>query len=756
MSVRGEIHLTTNGEARTIALEVPKFTIGRGPENSLCLPVSVVSRLHAEVIRLGQDFLLRDLGSTNGSFINGSRITEQMLGDGDLVRFGGNGPEMTFRLIEHESGQVISVPLPPPPKSATATLMDSLIQKLEEVQHDVCEEANARQLLAESYLNKGSHDRALEALTKYNDTTNLIALPIVSRASVLLWVGRVYLERKQLELAIDALQRSLNSYQQAGGPANEGRGDDTGLAAVHASLGRALINNSDLLSARDHLHRAMLSARRAGNVRWRAEAHYLLGKVDWKEGDFEGARYNWSRAARMSEEAGDALLRGRVQLQQALVLYTEGKLKEAVPAYQVAIEQIAESGNVRLLLKAYSSLSRVLARLGSWRAMEKLLDDRLLLARQRQLGKAEAVALTDLAELKLLQGDLNAAQQSIEQAVQIHGKTIYARTQRILGRVWQANQRTTEAIDAFEKGLAAARETGAIEEQVLIGFELAQSQAEIGDFVRARQQLEAAEVATSLDPALNLMARALYTRGQIHAASGESNEASRCFSQSLSIFQTIGDPFRTALCHAAIGELRLNQRRPESARAHLEEARTLFAKLGARGEMQRVEARLASAALSDVQPAMTVALPILGGTAQLSLSRQSKTGNLPTTMLPAVQRILVAVANDELAAILQRGLEVENFFVDRVQDGREALDRAMTQANTYQLLLLDALLEHKSGFDLCRELRKLKRETPVILLGGRQGVEDKIEALQAGADDFLSKRNLVFEELLAKVEALLR
>lgn len=753
MSLRGELHLTVNGEARTIALESPKFTIGRGPENSLCLPVSVVSRLHAELIRLGQDFILRDLGSTNGSFINGSRVTELMLSDGDHIRFGSNGPEMSFRMIENESGQVIALA---PPKNVTTSLMDSLIQKVEGVQTDVCEEANARQLLAEAFLNKGSHDRALEALTKYNDTTNLIALPVPSRASILLWVGRVYLERKQLEPAIDALSRSLNYYQQTG----EGKGDDTGLAAVHASLGRALLNKGELLSARDHLHRAMLNSRRAGNVRWRAEAHYLLGKVDWKEGDFEGARYNWGRAARMSEESGDALLEARVQLQQALVLYTEGKLKEAIPAYQSAIERISLTGNIRLLLKAYSSLSRVLARLGSWRAMDKLLDDRLQLAQAYNLLKAEAVALTDLAELRLLRGDLIAARQSIEQAVQIHGKTIYARTQRILGRVLQASRRMPEAMEAFEKGLAAARETGAIEEQVLIGFELAVMHAETGDTLRAFQQLESAEAATSLDPALNLMARALYTRGQIHAAANQPNEAGRCFSQSLSIFQTIGDQFRTALSHAAIGELRLNQRRPESARAHLEEARTLFAKLGAMAEMRRVEARLTSGTLFDVRPAMTVTLPALGGTAQLSLSRQALTGTLITAPLPGVQRVLVAVTSDELAAILQRGLEVENFFVDRIQNGREALERALqssgNSAQGYQLLLLDALLEYKSGFDICRELRKSKRETPIILLGGRQGVEDKIEALQAGADDFLSKRNLVFEELLAKIEALLR
>ena len=750
MSVRAEIHLTFNNEARRAALDAQRFTIGRGPENSLCLPVSVVSRLHAEIIRLGNDFLLRDLGSTNGCYVNNTRVAEQVLADEDVIRFGSNGPELTFRLIENESGEIVS--LAAQPRNTTAGLMASLSERLAGSVTDVCEEASVRQLLAESHLNKGEHDRALEILAKYADSQNLLPLPANFKASALLWLGRVHLESKQLDLAIEALKRSLNFYQQA----EADQTDDTGLAAAHAALGRALVNEGDLLTSRDQLHRALLASRRAGNVRWRAEAHYLLGKVDWKEGEFEGARYNWSRAGRMAEEAGDALLESRIQMQEGLVLYTEGKLKEAVPVYQAAIRKIAAVGNVRLLLKGYSSLSRVLARLGSWRAMEKLLDERLRLAREHNLAKAEAVAQTDLAELKLLQGYVAAAEAAVQQAVQLHGQTAYARTQRILGRVLQADHEPALAIEAFEKGLIAARERGAIEEQVLIGLELAQAFTESGELDKARQQLEAAEAATSLDPALNLMARALFTRGQIHAAANEPNEANRCFSQSLSIFQTVGDPFRAALSHAAIGELRLTQRRPESARAHLEEARAAFAKLGALVEARRVEAKLATATLSEVQPAMTAVLPAMGGTAQLSLAHQTLTGGLKTKALPGVQRVLVAVANQDLAAILQRGLEVENYLVERAQDGREALERAGAQAQSFQLLLLDALLEHKSGFDVCRELRKAKRETPVILLGGRQGVEDKIEALQSGADDFLSKRNLVFEELLAKVEALLR
>ncbi len=179
----------------------------------------------------------------------------------------------------------------------------------------------------------------------------------------------------------------------------------------------------------------MLSARRVGNTRILAEVHLSLGKVDWKDGDFDGARYNWMRSARLAEGLNAPLLEARVELQQAFVLYSEGKLKEAAERYELVIERIKGIGNERLLLKAYGYLSRVLVRLGSWGHARRLLDERLSLARQRSIRKAEAVALTDKADLELLEGNVKAASETIEEALRLHGTSIYARTQRILGRV---------------------------------------------------------------------------------------------------------------------------------------------------------------------------------------------------------------------------------------------------------------------------------------------------------------------------------
>lgn len=744
MSVNGKLHLSVGDAESVFLLEAPRFTIGRGSENSLCLPDQSISRYHAEVIRLGGDFLLRDLGSTNGSFINGDRVTEQLLNDGDTIRFGNAGIKLLFKLTR---GKKRSPTAERSSHGKTDNLLESLSGKLNTLSSDERDEVSLRCILAEAHLNQGEPDAALERLSKYDDAAELDSIPLRERSMVLLWTGRAHLERKDYTVAMEALHKSLEYYTQVA--------EETGIAEAHASLGRALIGVGNLFAARDHLHRATLIARKAGNARLRAEIHLLLGKLDWKEGDFEGARYNWTGAARLAEGTSDKLLQASVQLRQAFLLYSEGKLKEAVPVYQTAIDQIEESGNVRFLLKAYSSLSRALTRLGLWVATERFLEDRLRLAREYKLAKAEAVAFTDLAELRFLQGNLTAAWNTIEAALERHGSTVYPRTQRMLGQILSARGQHAEAIAELEKGLDASSEKPAIEEQILLKLTLALAHLEAGDVEQAREQLESVEAVTSLNPALSVIGRLLYTRGCVCAAEGLVSEANRSFTQSLSVFENIGEPFRIGLCEAAIGRLRTRTNRPESGRAHLESAQQIFAKLGAAAELERVEAELKTETYVNVRPAMTRALTgTLARTAALSMS------NLPTMAISIFRvkphHILVAVTNDQLVTILTKGLEAENYVVDCVQDGREALKRATGAKYSYDLLVLDALLEHYSGFDICRELRKNKLETPIVLLGSRQGVEDKIEALQAGADDFISKKNLVFEELLAKIDVLLR
>jgi tetratricopeptide (TPR) repeat protein len=741
----GELRLKLEGQEQVFLLEAPTTTIGRGSRNSLALPDHSVSRYHAELIRLDKDYLLRDLGSANGSFVNGVRISEQLLNNGDVLRFGTSGLEITFKLVT--AADSVGDPVHHP-QNTTDSLLTVLSTKLDLLAGDEREEVNLRCVLAEANLNKGQPDKALEVLSKYTQPESLHSLPDESRAKALYWLGRSYVEGKQYGAARDTLLSVIDLYMQLA--------DDSGIAGARTALGQALIGVGEWSVARDNLHRALFTARKTGNSRLHVEVHLQLGRLDWKEGDFDGASFNWSRAARLSEDLNDPLLEARVQLQRAFILYSEGKLKEAVPAYELVIEQIEKIGNVRFLLKAQSNLSRTLTRLGSWTATERLLEFRLRLSRENALSKSEAVALTDLAELRYLQGKLNAAWNVIQTAVKRHGKTVYARTQRILGRILSARENHKAAIEEYRRGLDVANLKGALEEQILLGVELALAYLELGEKNKANEQLKAVESDPMLDPGLSLMARALYARGLIHTAFGQAVEAHRAFTQSLSIFTSIGDPYRMALCHAAIGTLRADMGRAESARAHLEEAKEIFARIGAGSELERTERQLASVMYENVIPAMTRELPPgLSLTAPLSMAMFS-TGKLSQTIMEQKpHRILVAEADDVLASILEKGLEAENYAVDRVVDGRVALERAVSPKYSYDLLVLDTLLEHRSGFDVCRDLRKAQLDVPLILLGSRQGSEDKIEALQAGADDFICKKGMAFEELLAKMESIL-
>lgn len=107
----------------------------------------------------------------------------------------------------------------------------------------------------------------------------------------------------------------------------------------------------------------------------------------------------------------------------------------------------------------------------------------------------------------------------------------------------------------------------------------------------------------------------------------------------------------------------------------------------------------------------------------------------------------------EIARFITRGLQAEGYAVDAVVDGREALDRARRQ--DYRLVILDRMLPYIDGLEVCRLLRQERRDCMVIMLTAKDRLEDKLEGLRGGADDYLTKP-FAFDELLARLEALQR
>lgn len=117
-------------------------------------------------------------------------------------------------------------------------------------------------------------------------------------------------------------------------------------------------------------------------------------------------------------------------------------------------------------------------------------------------------------------------------------------------------------------------------------------------------------------------------------------------------------------------------------------------------------------------------------------------------------RILVVEDEHKIANAIKKGLEQEAFAVDVTYDGDDGLDFALS--GDYDLVILDRMIPgNQDGFGILQEMRKEKMHTPVIFVTAKDQIGDKVEGLNAGADDYLIKP-FAFEELLARVRALLR
>ena len=116
-------------------------------------------------------------------------------------------------------------------------------------------------------------------------------------------------------------------------------------------------------------------------------------------------------------------------------------------------------------------------------------------------------------------------------------------------------------------------------------------------------------------------------------------------------------------------------------------------------------------------------------------------------------KVLVVEDDPKIAAAVKRGLEAEGFRVEVAADGDEGWWRASEGA--YDLVVLDIMLPRRNGYVVCRDLREAGVWTPILMLTAKDGDLDEAEALDTGADDYLSKP-FSFPVLLARVRALLR
>jgi DNA-binding response OmpR family regulator len=116
-------------------------------------------------------------------------------------------------------------------------------------------------------------------------------------------------------------------------------------------------------------------------------------------------------------------------------------------------------------------------------------------------------------------------------------------------------------------------------------------------------------------------------------------------------------------------------------------------------------------------------------------------------------RILVVEDEHKIASSIKKGLEQESYAVDVAFTGNDGYDLASTE--DYDLLIIDLMLPGMDGVTITKTLRSNQIHTPILMLTAKGQLEDKVEGLDSGADDYLTKP-FAFEELLARIRALIR
>jgi two-component system OmpR family response regulator len=118
-----------------------------------------------------------------------------------------------------------------------------------------------------------------------------------------------------------------------------------------------------------------------------------------------------------------------------------------------------------------------------------------------------------------------------------------------------------------------------------------------------------------------------------------------------------------------------------------------------------------------------------------------------------VMRVLVVEDETRMADVIRRSLTKEGLATDVARDGEEAL--AMAAGVDYDVIVLDVMLPRRSGFEVCTVLRERGVWSPVLMLTARDGIEDRVAGLDAGADDYLVKP-FALPELHARLRSLIR
>src|SRR6201988_420618 len=471
--------------------------------------------------------------------------------------------------------------------------------------------ALARCALATALEQQGHYGDSLAAVAMYESTESRAKLDDETISFLRVQIGLGYNYNGDHPKAIAMLKSTLRDYSESGA-ANPGH--------IYAALSRTYRSISEYPIARDYAQRALENFRQSGDWRGLAEAYFGVGMADIQEGSYESGLSNMGQALKLIGDRPAAFLLGRTYANMAGACWFLKRPQEGIDYLKQAITYYERTNHKTNAADGYNNLGINLILIGQWDRAQEALERALTLATEiDERGAKVPMILDSLGELHMLRGELDEAQDYLRRAVGLateNGNKWYAaQALRTLGRCYLAITDPVKALERAAEALTLAEQIGdrqAICESRLIAAEAHLLSRNLDDCDKELQRVTAETTDTATDLGFTGEAHRLY--GMLYMARSDAAAAAQHFGSSVSIFDMLGDRYRSARAHLELGRA-YAAILPERAGEHLSRSLNTFRELGAGIDLSRAEEELrdlsrASPERSQEQSALTQLLTL--------------------------------------------------------------------------------------------------------------------------------------------------
>ena len=451
--------------------------------------------------------------------------------------------------------------------------------------------ARARAALSEALMLEGRFAEALAAIAVYESPEGRRHLSAETDILLRAHLGLTFNYTGDYPKAIAVLNAALRDAPEQGADAQRG--------AIYAALARVYRSINEYPIARDHTAQALDYYRRAGDWRGLAESYTGLALVDIFQGSYESGLAASEQAIKLIGDRRAPFLLGKIYANMAGACWFLKRPHDGIRHLEKAIVYYERAEHKVNAALGYNNLAINLTLVGRWERAHEALKRALELAFEvDERGVQVPMILDSLGELRMLRGELEDAQGLLERAVRLANETgnkwYVWQAMRTLGHCLLATGDVPRALAEGEGALSLAERIGdrqAICESSLL---LAEAHLRGGELEACEELLQrVSELVEDSVSDFALTGEAQRVQGLLEMRRENPRLAAHHFGRSVSIFELLGDRYRTARAHFELGRAHTSLQ-PERAAESLTSAVHIFRELGARLDLARAEEALAA------------------------------------------------------------------------------------------------------------------------------------------------------------------